>query len=330
MKNNYSIYPVILAGILMSTFYGCKEKLREAPVVTQTNLTSFTSTWALFRGEVQSSEGTSLTAHGICWSTEPDPTIDDPHTNVNGNKIGSFTSKAEGLAENTTYYVRSYATNSQGTSYGSSVSFTTQKEIESTVTDIDGNTYHTITIGQQVWMIENLKTTKYRNGDPIPNVTSDNEWINLQTGAYCDYENNSGNSSVYGKLYNRYAVLDKRNIAPNGWHVPYHFDWDVLTIHLSPGINIVDELKESGTTHWQSPNSSATNGSGFTALPGGYRDRTDGKFLLLGSVAYWWNSARDTDLVQFAMGRFLSEDSNNLGSLFVTPSFGLSVRCVKD
>jgi uncharacterized protein (TIGR02145 family) len=158
---------------------------------------------------------------------------------------------------------------------------------KSTVTDTDGNVYHTVTIGTQTWMAENLKVTKYRNGDTIPNVTDTTEWYNLSTGAYCDYENTASNSSVYGKLYNWYALADSRNIAPAGWHVASDAEWTTLTTFL--GGEVGGKLKEKGTAHWLSPNEGATNETGFTALPAGCRGSV-GYFYYLGSYAYFWSS----------------------------------------
>ena len=151
---------------------------------------------------------------------QPVPTIADNKTS-DGTGVGSFISLLTGLTAGGFYYIRAYATNSVGTTYGSEISFTTKKQ----VTDFEGNVYHTITIGSQVWMVENLKTKKYSNGDPIPNVVGSTAWTNLKSGAYCDYDNNASNSAVYGRLYNWYAVNDSRNIAPAGWHVPISTEW---------------------------------------------------------------------------------------------------------
>ena len=149
-----------------------------------------------------------------------------------------------------------------------------------TVTDIDGNTYQTVKIGDQWWMAENLKVTCYRNGDAIPNITDGTTWASLSTGAYCEYNNDINNVATYGRLYNWYAVTDSRNIAPAGWHVPSDAEWKQLEMYLGMSQSEADatgwrgtdeggKLKEVGTMHWNSPNTGATNESGFTALPGG-------------------------------------------------------------
>jgi uncharacterized protein (TIGR02145 family) len=138
-------------------------------------------------------------------------------------------------------------------------------------TDADNNNYSTVQIGTQIWMAENLNTTKYLDGSGIPNVTDSYTWLNLVTGAWCDYGNDPSNAAIYGKLFNYYVVDDPRKICPTGWHVPTMDEWTILIDYLG-GVNLASgKLRESGTTHWESPNEGATNESGFTALPGGFR-----------------------------------------------------------
>lgn len=170
-----------------------------------------------------------------------------------------------------------------------------------TVTDIDGNAYHTVKIGDQWWMAENLKVTHYRNGDTIPNVTVDRQWTGLNSGAYCYFDNNPSYGSTYGYLYNWFAVDDPRSLVPEGWQVPSDEECKQLEIHLGMSQSEVDEtgwrvtgesgkLNESGPTYWDLPNTGATNESGFSALPGGYRyDFRDG-FASLGICTDFWSS----------------------------------------
>ena len=141
----------------------------------------------------------------------------------------------------------------------------------STMTDIDGNTYTTVKIGDQWWMAENLKVTHYRNGEEIPNITDNTEWANLTSGAYCDYDNNPNNVATYGRLYNWYSIEDSRDLAPDGWHVPSRDEWQTMIEYLGGDGIAGGKLKESGTEHWLSPNEGATNESGFSALPSGMR-----------------------------------------------------------
>lgn len=207
-----------------------------------------------------------------------------------------------------------------------------------TVTDIDGNVYQTIKIGDQWWMAENLKVTHYRNGDPIPNVTGSVQWAGLTTGAYCEYNNNANNVATYGRLYNWYAVNDGRNIAPEGWHVPSDAEWKQLEMYLGMnqvqanatgwrGTNEGGKLKEAGTEHWWSPNTGATNESGFTALPGGHRT-ADGIYDYMGVWAYFWTSTEYGSLVSWY--RHLNYQFSKVGRYRYLNEYGSSVRCVKD
>ena len=139
---------------------------------------------------------------------------------------------------------------------------------QKTVTDIDGNVYNTVTIGKQVWMVENLKVTHYRNGEAIPIVADHMEWSFLETAACCDYDNSPFNNEVYGKLYNFFAVNNIHNLCPTGWHVPTDKEWSELISSLGEKNKAGGKLKEETTDYWQSPNIEATNESCFTALPG--------------------------------------------------------------
>jgi len=196
-----------------------------------------------------------------------------------------------------------------------------------TTTDIDGNVYRTIKIGTQTWMAENLKVTRYRNGDAIPNVIDSDEWRYLTTGAYCDYENTASNSEVYGKLYNWYALADSRNIAPTGWHVASDAEWTTLTNFLGGEAVAGGKLKEKGTVHWQSPNKGATNETGFTALPAGFR-HSDGSVSKLGHNALLWSSSEYND--SYAWFRYLSYGSSYVDRYATYKVYGFSVRCIKD
>lgn len=197
----------------------------------------------------------------------------------------------------------------------------------STVTDIDGNIYHTVTIGTQVWMVENLKTTKYRNGDLIPKITDDIAWSN-QTEAYCNYNNDANNSTTYGRLYNWYAVNDSRNIAPTGWHVSSDVEWTTLTTYLGGESVAGGKLKETGTTHWSIFNPAVTtNESGFTALPGGSRG-TFGQFYDVGHGGVWWSSTESE--TRYAWYRSMADISYSIGRGPCAKNLGYSVRCVRD
>jgi len=192
--------------------------------------------------------------------------------------------------------------------------------------------YPTITIGTQVWMQKNLNVCKYRNGDPIPQVTDPTQWGNLTTGAWCYYENNTANGTVYGKLYNWYAVNDPRGLAPVGFHVPSETEWNTLVAFLG-GFNIAGgKMKATGTTLWKSPNVNATNTSGFTGLPGGYRSADGNWFSHVGEKGYWWSRFELNALnVYRQMLDYDNDDTNSSEYRMYSPQgSGYSVRCVKD
>jgi uncharacterized protein (TIGR02145 family) len=198
-----------------------------------------------------------------------------------------------------------------------------------TVQDIDGNVYTIITIGTQIWMNENLKTTRYSNGDSIGTTTPATlDITNESTPIYqWAYEGNESNVPTYGRLYTWYAATDDRNICPTGWHVPTDADWSTLTTYLVGESVAGGKLKEKGITHWKSPNIGATNESGFTALPGGYRYGS-GTFYDIGSTGNWWSSTEvSTDNAWcYTMYNFLRSVYKHYGK----KTNDLSVRCVRD
>ncbi|HPG38813.1 MAG TPA: chitobiase/beta-hexosaminidase C-terminal domain-containing protein [bacterium] len=198
-----------------------------------------------------------------------------------------------------------------------------------TVIDIDGNTYQTVKIGDQWWMAENLRVTHYRNGDPIPNITDNTEWKYFSTGAYCYYDNNNINAAVYGALYNWHVVNDNRNLAPAGWHVPSDAEWQALINYLGGDAVAGGKMKEVGTTHWLSPNKGATNESGFTARPGGWRgaSRPSG-FCWIGGNASFWSTTEDSN--GLAWFRVLGYDFFNVYRYSYSIYDGYSIRLVRD
>jgi uncharacterized protein (TIGR02145 family) len=201
-----------------------------------------------------------------------------------------------------------------------------------TVTDVEGNTYNAVKIGSQTWFQENLKTTKYNNEVPIPNVTDGFQWTVLTTGAYCCYDNYLINGNIYGNLYNWYAV-NTGNLCPNGWHVPSDTEWKVLEGYLGGSYNAGGRLKEAGLTHWDEPNYGAINSSGFSALPAGSISPSflSGNLSQFGGInnysGFWSSTGVDS---QMATERDLNSDDHVLGSSNGGKFFGLSVRCLKD
>jgi uncharacterized protein (TIGR02145 family) len=198
------------------------------------------------------------------------------------------------------------------------------------MTDQEGNVYKTIVIGEQEWMAENLNTSTYRNGDSIPtNITNGFEWGNLTTGAWCYYNNDAQFECPYGKLYNWYTVADPRNVCPAGWHVPTDAEWTTVTNFLGGQPVAGGKMKSTGTQYWLSPNTSGSNESGFSGLPGGTRSsNNDGYFLSVGANGYWWSS---TEFGTFnAWFRALNYSSGGAGRGTSPKRNGFSVRCLRD
>jgi len=188
-------------------------------------------------------------------------------------------------------------------------------------TDGDGNEYDTVAIGSQVWLKENLKTTKYRNGDPIYLVTDNTKWITWPTGAYCWYDNKPENKDVYGALYN-WKAASTNSLCPDGWHVPTANEWRQLITYLGVNHDGGGKLKETGTLHWKIQSQSTTNETGFTALPGGCR-YLDGTLKEIKKFSNWWMSDYDNFVYISYSSEYISEGSWNGNP-------GFSVRCIKD
>jgi len=195
------------------------------------------------------------------------------------------------------------------------------------VADIDGNVYQAVKIGNRWWMMENLKVTRYRNGDPIEHITDAPAWDRLTVGAFCMYDNSADNGAVYGFLYNWYAVNDSRGITPEGWHVPTDEEWQTLIDHLGGASIAGGKMKEAGLSHWENPNTGADNESGFLALPGGYR-YYEGDFHEKGYQAYFWSGTGIS--LSLAWNRVLRYNSSAVDRVDRNRIGGFSVRCVRD
>jgi uncharacterized protein (TIGR02145 family) len=208
-------------------------------------------------------------------------------------------------------------------------------ETYGTMTDQQGNVYKTIVIGTQEWMAENLKTSLYRNGEQIINVSNLSQWINLTSGAWCIYNNQNQFDCPYGKLYNWFAVTDPRNVCPTGWHVPTDAEWSILINYLDPnadgGNNFPNtaggKMKSTGTQYWINPNQDASNESGFSGLPGGNRDDVGG-FGSMHNNGWWWSSTEYTSTNGWA--RYIDYPNGSVGRPNYIKQDGFSVRCLRD
>ena len=328
----------------------------QLPTVTTTAASNVTETSATCGGTVTTDGGANVIVRGVCYSTSPAPTTADSHT-TDGSGTGSFTSGLTGLTAGTTYYVRAYATNSVGTAYGNEVSFTTSTGSTAqdgqpcpgtaTLTDIDGNTYNTAQIGQQCWMKENLKTTKYADGTSISQSSSVST-----TTAYWYYPNNDfSNKSTYGLLYNWKAVMRNsssstsnpsgvQGICPTGWHVPSDAEWTQLTDYVRSQSQFLCSNNSTyigkalaGTTGWSSSTTSCAvgntpdnnNATGFGALPAGHRYGNYGNF---GESALFWSATEFSS--DHAYDHYLNFNNAGVDRSHYYKKDGFSVRCIRD
>lgn len=324
------IEPVISIGLFLILMLSCEkvEKVEKPiPVVSTSAISEITQTTAKGGGNITSDAGSAIQTKGICWSTSPNPTILNSKTS-DGTLSEAINSNLTGLSPNTKYYVKAYASNINGTGYGKEESFTTLN-VSGTVgslNDIDNNTYKTIIIGSQVWVCENLKTTKYNDGTLIANLTNNTTWINASSGAYCWYNNNISFKATYGALYNWYAV-NTNKLCPIGWHVPNNDDW-VKLINNIGGANAGLIMKSS--SGWYG-GGNGTDNFGFKVLPSGERYGS-GDFFNEGGMSEFWSSSEDNNQLGSNLGFSYWSTSINWSNYNYKgyKVNGYSVRCLKN
>jgi uncharacterized protein (TIGR02145 family) len=312
----------LFLGLILLTI-SCKNKHDKVTLVT-TEVSGITQTSAISGGIITAGKNISVTSRGVCWGFEETPGFTNDIT-FDGNGTGDFVSALSGLKPGTTYYVRAYAITRSDTIFGSNVIFTTQNY--GTLTDIEGNEYKILTIGTQIWMAENLATTRYSDGSAIPLVTSDVVWADLKKPAYCWYKNDeTAFKPEYGALYNWFTVKTGK-LCPIGWHVPGDEEWTTLTDFLGGEAEAGGKMKERGTTFWVEPNTGATNTYGFSAFPGGFR-YYDGKFFDFGFSGYWWSATEYIPSVVWF--RFLYYNESTVFRFNNQARNGFSIRCLKN
>ena len=415
---------MLACGILL---IGCTDLQQTLKLETGAAV-ELTSSTVNLEGNIIDLGEMTVEQHGHCWSTTPDPTIDNNLKNLGeATSVGSFTSEVSELDANTPYYYKAFAVSGGQSYYGDEKQFTTRSsetnggnppvaaftasqisiyenenvsftdqstnnpsswswnfgdggtstqqhpdhtyttqgiytvsltvtnsngsdtetksdyisvtsETVGPVTDVDGNVYETVQIGDQWWFAENLSVTKLRDNTPIDLITSNSSWINLTTPAYCWYGNEAGNKETYGALYNGYAVMTDQ-LCPSGWHVATDEDWIELEIFLGMeeselykrvfrGTDEANKLKETGTTHW-ADDTGSTDEVGFTALPGGVRFFESGGYNYMTHGGFFWADTQIAGTDSTAL-RVLVDWSTQIDRNFVDPKYGYSVRCVKD
>ncbi|HAH24458.1 MAG TPA: hypothetical protein DCL77_12020 [Prolixibacteraceae bacterium] len=344
MKKYNSIYILILFAIISCSFVSsCKRDHDEnPPLIITDDAINIGSTTAISGGTIAWEDESAITGRGTCWGTVVNPTIED-HKTADGMGTGDFESHLTGLLPNTSYYTRTYVIKNGRVLYGNLVSFTTQD----VVTDIDGNRYNTITIGKQVWMAENLRTTRFLNGDLIGTTTPATLDIMFDPDPIYQwaFDGNEKNAAKYGRLYTWYAVMDPRGICPAGWHVPSDAEWTEMETYLiahkynydgtTEGNLIARSMTSSsewrysdevGTLGYPDNTTSGTT-SGFAALPGGYRN-SEGAFVNIGLSACWWSSSEYK--TYDAYYRYLYSSRNDLIRSSYYEFCAVSVRCIKN
>ena len=309
------------------------------PVLTTAEITLVAQKSAVSGGNISADNGSQVLSRGICWSTSPGPTITDSKITT-GTGVGEYSGIMTGLLPNTIYYVRAWATNRSGTAYGNEQEFTTLDF--GSATDADGNSYRTIIIGTQEWMIENLRTTRYSNGESLPLVPLDEDWGQQVEGAYCWYDNTElPNKTLYGALYNWYTVSDSRNVCPEGWRVPDDADWTVLTDYLTSsgygyggsGENIAKSM--AANSGWIPSENEGTigndqatnNSSGLESVPGGVRTRS-GSFAVIEFTASMWSASEKS--FTYANAITLSSEYTKVFRGYTYKQDAASIRCLKN
>jgi len=336
IKRHYQFTNLTLL-IFSLLFFGCSnnensiEENSILPSITTTSISEIATSSAKSGGIIRNNDGAIITAQGICWSTNENPTLTDFITSEATDTI-TFTSTLSNLTSETTYYVRAY-------------SFITEPETMNTngIIDFDGNAYTPITIGTQIWLKENLKTTHFLNGDAINNVIEGEDY-DMHNAYYTYQEFDEANIDIYGLLYNIYSITDDRKICPEGFHVSTVQDWETLENFIGNN-KFGGKLKTVGTEHWIAPNGGAINKYDFSALPGGYAsdnfNQNNFFFAAKNRLAYFWQAKTPLELEK-GTTNFLSnaagymEFYSNWGGAYIDKfsNYGnftlLSCRCVKN
>jgi len=345
---------IIQTGIVVILFSvsGCKKiEPENILAITTDDIEIFSEGIYTFKGTIISIGKEEINEHGFYWSESVNPEIDGILIRLGPrNSTGSFSSTVYDILPGTTYYVRAFARTSSIPYYGDEISFTTPDTLIHPIIDIDHNIYYPVNIGDQTWMADNLKVTRYPDGSIIPQVEDRLTWFSfaLYTRAYCWYDNYGAIGATYGGLYTWPAAMNinsetdikpgsVQGVCPDGWHLPSDSEWQQLEMFLGMSLAEADgeewrggdeggKMKHEGIQWWTSPNTGSTNESGFRALPAGWRDGA-GYFRNLGTSARFWSSSKRGD---YAWVRQLDYNSSQIYRGTKGLYEGISVRCIKD
>lgn len=296
--------------------------LGTVPAVSPDEVTYLTSTSVSLAGKVNANYLPTTVTFEYGTTTSYESSIVAEQSPVTGNDTVNVTAVVEGLNVSITYHFRIKAVNALGTVYSDDMTFSTMLQ------DREGNLYSIITIGNQSWMKENLRSTIRNDGTPIENIVDPSEWAETTLPGWCYYNNDAAYKNPYGMIYNWYAIKTE-HLCPEGWHVPTMEDWTALMEYLGGAAEAGGKLKEQGTTHWNSPNSDATNVSQFTGLPGGYRSNSNGAFFGLGDDSSWWSSSPNGIYSAWVVAITLY-NTTAVQTVSGYLNYGESVRCIQN
>ncbi len=326
MKPVIIIPSILFTLLIFFNLTSCKKESLpiELAVVEISDIIVITDTSFVCTSKILNDGNDEIIEKGVCWSTLNRPVIANNRT-VDGKGSDDYQSTINGLIQTGVYYVRSYATNSVGTSYGEVMKFQTMEGDGKQVIDYDGNIYNTVQIGDQTWLRENCYAVHYQNGDNVyqtkKNTLFEDLYMNDTTSPVYY---NIKSTSYYGETFTWHKLIDSRNICPTGWHPADNSDWLKL-INTLGGYDIAGaKMKEVGEEHWHKPNVGATNESGFTALPGGYNNS-----IRVGLYAFWWSGGEEYDSTN-ALGWFLKYDETAAYNFYADKNVGMTVRCIKN
>ncbi|HAN78727.1 MAG TPA: hypothetical protein DCQ31_13685, partial [Bacteroidales bacterium] len=308
-------------------------------VVTITD-SVFTSNTAHVGGKIISDGGISVTEYGFYWGSQNNPEISGTKVTL-GSEGNSFLKVINGLAFETYYFAKAYATNKAGTGFGPMVRFKTGTPASSEVKDYEGNSYKAVLIGTQNWMAENLKATKYFDGSSLTFANNKEQWVALSVNdkAYCWYNDNAANKNTYGALYTWAGATNGiqltaeneeiQGVCPIGWHLPSKKEWEVLVNYLGGESVAGKKLKEAGYSHWL-VGLAGDNESGFTALPGGVRSYANGMFSDIGYLGCWWTATGSEGYTDKALQMVMLSSGYFIHASETPKKNGVSVRCLRN